>query len=97
MADVTVNPAPLAVRVIGWTETEAAADVEGVRVRVRRYPSHVRWYCDEHDRGTTPELCQHTAALAATPADPTTYRATGRNPRPDTTTGTEPDTMKETA
>lgn len=65
---------PLPVYVIGWTHREAIAAVSGVRVRVRRTQTGGLWRCDEHGKSTDPNLCAHTSALAATPADPSTYR-----------------------
>lgn len=69
-----MTPAPMHVYVIGWTRREALAAVSGVRVRVRRTRAGGLWRCDQHGRSNDPNLCEHTRALAATPADPSTYR-----------------------
>lgn len=60
------------VTVLNFDDKHATATVDGIRVRVRRYPSRVRWICDTCGRGDTPAVCPHTQALADTPvpADP---------------------------
>lgn len=57
----------LPVHVIGVNPNDAVAAVDGVRVRVRRNLTTVRWMCDQHGTGENPDHCEHTAALARTP------------------------------
>jgi hypothetical protein len=59
------------VALIGWSDVDAVARVDGIRVRIRRNAKAVRWLCDRHGEGiNNPNHCEHTAALAAAPADP---------------------------
>lgn len=72
--------------VIGWTGTSepgsgrtARGCVDGVRVTVRRCVDAVTWRCREHGEGINdPNHCEHTAALAAAPADPSKNRPARR-------------------
>lgn len=57
------------VRVVGWSAIDAVALVDGIRCRIRRNTTTVRWLCDEHGEGQRPH-CPHLQAFASAPADP---------------------------
>lgn len=57
------------VHLSSWNDSGALAFVDGTRVRIKRNTTAVRWICAEHGEGSE-NHCEHTAALAASPADP---------------------------
>jgi hypothetical protein len=59
----------VSVEVLGWNNRGARADVDTVRVVIRRTHGHYEWLCREHGRDTYPH-CHHLRALAQEPADP---------------------------
>jgi hypothetical protein len=81
----------VSVDLIGWSDHDAVATCDGVRVRIRRKTDCVQWICDEHGRGVdNPQHCPHTQALAEQPADPA--RKTGTRARAATPTTEETST-----
>jgi hypothetical protein len=55
---------------VGWSDTDARAYIDGVRVTIRRNTTRDRWLCAEHGERTHRGHCCHTQTLADTPADP---------------------------
>ena len=58
----------MTVNIIGWTDHDAVALVDGIRCRIRRNTTATRWLCDAHPD----EFCAHLEALNAAqpfPAD----------------------------
>jgi hypothetical protein len=60
----------MSVHVVGWSDSDARAFVDGVRVTIRRNNTEDRWLCAEHGDRTHRGHCRHTKILADTPADP---------------------------
>ena len=68
----------MSVHLIAWSDIDAVAIVDDIRVRIRRSPNGIRWLCDVHgEQIDAPDLCPHTQALADSPADPAKHK-----PRP---------------
>lgn len=70
----------MSVTLIGWAENHATADIDGVRVRVRRRPNGIRWQCWQHGTDDHPH-CEHLRVLAATAPDPNLYRQSHQETR----------------
>ena len=68
----------MTVDLIGWTDWDAVAMVDGVRCRIRKNTTQTRWLCDTHPE----QWCNHLDALnAAQPFDPALHNHASRAAR----------------